>query len=158
MIHIGNQTSCWAPGPAEPFDYAVANGFDAFEWFPDKKPGVGWDDSDLDRAQRQNIRETAKEKAIRLSVHARWQANPLHPEAADLFQKEMEFARDLGAVLLNIHFYHEAGIDRFISAITPLIWQTAELGLQLSIENTPEHTPENAPDFRIEDYARSHPF
>jgi phosphoglucan,water dikinase len=142
MIHIGNQTSCWAPSPAEPFDYAVANGFDAFEWFPDKKPGVGWDDSDLDGSQRQRIRETAKEKAIRLSVHARWQANPLQPEAADLFQKEIELARDVGAVLLNIHLYHEAGVERFISAITPLIWQTAEFGLQLSIENTPEHTPE----------------
>jgi phosphoglucan, water dikinase len=142
MIRIGNQTSCWAPSPAEPFNYAVANGFDAFEWFPDKKPGVGWDDSDLDAAQRLNIREAAKEKGIRLSVHARWQANPLHPEAADLFQKDSQLARDLGAALLNVHLYHEAGIDRYISAITPLIWQTAELGLQLSIENTPEHTPE----------------
>jgi phosphoglucan,water dikinase len=142
MIHIGNQTSCWAPSPAEPFDYAIANKFDAFEWFPDKKPGVGWDESDLDRAQRQNIRDTAKDKKIRLSVHARWQANPLHPEAADLFQKDVELARDLGAVLLNIHLYHEAGIERYISAITPLVWRTAEMGLQLSIENTPEHTPE----------------
>src|SRR5262245_58935897 len=67
MIRIGNQTSCWAPSPAEPFNYAVANGFDAFEWFPDKKPGVGWDDSDLDPAKRRDIRETAKEKGIRLS-------------------------------------------------------------------------------------------
>jgi phosphoglucan,water dikinase len=142
MIRIGNQTSCWAPSPAEPFNYAVANGFDAFEWFPDKKLGVGWDDSDLDPAQRLNIREAAKEREIRLSVHARWQANPLQPEAADLFQRDSQLARDLGAVLLNVHLYHEAGIERYISAITPLIWQTAELGLQLSIENTPEHTPE----------------
>src|SRR5215475_12948542 len=142
MIRIGNQTSCWAPSPAEPFDYAVANGFDAFEWFPDKKPGVGWDESDLTQGQRDKIRETAKEKGIRLSVHARWQANPLHPEAVELLRKDVELAGDLGAVLLNIHLFHEAGIERYVSAITPLIWETAESGLQLSIENTPEHTPE----------------
>src|SRR5689334_25202755 len=101
MIRVGNQTSCSAPSPAEPFDYAVANGFDAFEWFPDKKPGVGWDDADLTPAQRQTIRETAQEKGIRQSVHARWQANPLHPEASELVHKDIQLARDLSAVLVN---------------------------------------------------------
>src|SRR5262249_14226752 len=134
MIRIGNQTS-WAARPAEPFEYAVANGFDAFEWFPDKKPGVGWDDSDLDSQQRHKIGAAARQNRIRLSVHARWQANPLHPEASELVHKDIELANDLGAVLVNIHLYHEAGIDRFISAITPLIRQTAESRLQLSIEN-----------------------
>jgi phosphoglucan,water dikinase len=141
MIRIGNQTS-WAAPPTEPFDYAVANGFDAFEWFPDKKPGVGWDDGDLDSLQRQKIREAAQENGIRLSVHARWQANPLHPDASKLLHKDFELAKDLGAVLGNIHLYHEAGMESFVSAITPLIRQTAESGLQLSIENTPEQTPE----------------
>jgi sugar phosphate isomerase/epimerase len=115
MIRIGNQTSCWTPRPTEPFDYAIENGFDAFEWFPDKKPGGGWDESDLNPAERQNIRHTAKEKGIRLSVHARWQANLLHPEALELVRKDVELARDLGAVLLNIHLYHEAGIERYVS-------------------------------------------
>ena len=94
MIRIGNQTSCWAPTPTEPFDYAVVNGFDAFEWFPDKKPGAGWDDSDLDAPQRQRIRDTAREKEIRLSVHARWQANPLQPESSELLQKDIQLAAD----------------------------------------------------------------
>ena len=49
MIYIGNQTACWAATPREPFDYAVASGFDAFEWFPDKKPNGGWDENNLDR-------------------------------------------------------------------------------------------------------------
>ena len=142
MIHIGNQTACWAATPLTPFDYAVANGFDAFEWFPDKKPGAGWDESDLDAAQRQNIRETARAKKIRLSVHARWQANPLQPDSAPLFRKDIELARDVGAVLLNIHFYQEQGIAAFVEAIKPLIQQTAEAGLQLAIENTPYHSPE----------------
>jgi phosphoglucan,water dikinase len=141
MIHIGNQTS-WAARPAEPFEYAVANGFDAFEWFPDKKPEVGWDERDLNGAERGRIRDVAKEKGIRLSVHARWQANPLHTDALELLRKDIELAKDLSAVLLNIHLYHEAGIERFVAAITPLVQQTADAGLQLSIENTPEHSPE----------------
>jgi phosphoglucan,water dikinase len=142
MIHIGNQTACWAATPMTPFDYAVANGFDAFEWFPDKKPGAGWDESDLDAARRQAIRETARARGIRLSVHTRWQANPLQPDSAPLFRKDIELARDVGAALLNIHFYQEQGIAAFVEAIKPLIQQTAEAGLQLAIENTPCHSPE----------------
>src|ERR1051326_5007964 len=113
MIRIGNQTSCWAP-PTAPFDYAVANGFDAFEWFPDKKPGGGWDDNDLGDAQRQTIRNTATEKGIRLSVHARWQANPLQPEFREMLQKDIQLAKDLEAALLNIHLYHEAGLEQYL--------------------------------------------
>ena len=41
MVRLGNQTSCWAATPFEPFEFALASGFDAFEWFPDKKPGLG---------------------------------------------------------------------------------------------------------------------
>jgi len=143
MIHIGNQTACWAATPMTPFDYAVANGFDAFEWFPDKKPGAGWDESDLDATQRRTIRETASARGIRFSVHARWQANPLQPDSAPLFRKDIELARDVGAALLNIHFYQEQGIAAFVEAIKPLIQQTAETGLQLAIENTPYHSPED---------------
>jgi len=142
MIHIGNQTACWAATPLTPFDYAVASGFDAFEWFPDKKPGAGWDEGDLDAAQRQAIREAARARGIRLSVHARWQANPLQPDSAPLFLRDIELARDVGAVLLNIHFYQEQGIVAYVEAIKPLIQQTAEAGLQLAIENTPYHSPE----------------
>src|SRR5258707_15674806 len=80
-IRVGNQTSAWAATPVEPFDYALAQGFDAFEWFPDKKPGAGWDDSDLDHNARQRICDTARAHDIRLSVHARWQANLLTPDS-----------------------------------------------------------------------------
>src|ERR1017187_6358946 len=143
MIPIGNQTACWAATPMTPFDYAVANGFDAFEWFPDKKPGAGWDESDLDATQRRNICETARARGIRLSVHARWQANPLQPDSVPLFLRDIELARDVGAALLNIHFYQEQGIAAYVEAIKPLIQQTAEVGLQLAIENTPYHSPED---------------
>jgi phosphoglucan,water dikinase len=143
MIHLGNQTACWAASPREPFDYAVANGFDAFEWFPDKKPAGGWDEDDLNETERRKIRETARARGMRLSVHARWQANPLQPESQALFAKDIQLADDLGAALLNIHLYAERGIFAYVEAIRPLITRLAEAGLQLAIENTPEHSPED---------------
>ncbi len=127
----------------EPFEYALANGFDAFEFFPDKKPdGRGWDENDLDGATRRHIREAAAARRMRLSVHARWQANPLQPDSYPLLWKDLELAQDLGAVLLNIHLCHEQGISAFAEAIDPLARRTADAGIQLSIENTPHHTPE----------------
>ena len=72
-IRIGNQTAFYAATPTEPFEYALANGFDAFEWFPDKKTDAGWDERDLDASQRKVIRKAANEGRTRLSVHAPWQ-------------------------------------------------------------------------------------
>jgi len=143
MICIGNQTACWAATPREPFDYAVANGFDAFEWFPDKKPGGGWDEGDLAVNQRRIIQDIARAHGMRLSVHARWQVNPLQPDAATLLERDIELARDLGAQLLNIHLFQEQGISAYVAAIEPLIRQTTAANLQLAIENTPSHTPED---------------
>jgi sugar phosphate isomerase/epimerase len=158
LIRIGNQTAFSAATPIQPFEYAVANGFDAFEWFPDKKPwGAGWDESDLDAEARRNVRVTAGACGMRLSVHARWQANPLKPEAWPILLKDLELAEDLGASLLNIHLYTEAGLDAYVGAIKPLAGRVADAGLQLSIENTPLTTPDDfnalfgrlcdAPDF-----------
>ena len=141
MIRIGNQTS-FAAAPLEPFDYAVANGFDAFEWFPDKKPGAGWDETDLGEALRRQIREKARERQMRLSVHARWQADPFRPETFDLFWRDLALAQEVAAVSLNIHLVHERGIPAYLEAILPLIRRTAETGIQLTIENTPDHSPE----------------
>ena len=132
MIQIGNQTAFSAATPIEPFEYAIANGFDAFEWFPDKKPtGAGWDASDLDESLRRNIRETGLARGMRLSVHARWQANPLQPDSYPGLLKDLELAQALGAALLNIHFYGEAGVGTYVEAIAPLVRCTAEAALQL---------------------------
>ncbi len=147
MLYIGNQTSCWTPAPAEPFDYALAQGFDAFEWFPDKKPEGGWDDADLDGPTRTLIRERARALGVRLSVHARWQASPFSSEGYALLWNDLELARDLGAALLNIHLSHEQGVEAFIHALRPLIERTAQTGLQLAIENTPLHSPEDFNEF-----------
>lgn len=141
MIAIGNQTTCWAP-PLEPFDYALGQGFDAFEWFPDKKPGVGWDESDLNANARQRIRAAGRTGRIRFSVHARWQADLLASDSFPLVWKDLELARDLDAALLNVHLSHEQGLAAFVEALRPLMQRTAEVGLQLAIENTPDHSPE----------------
>ncbi|MGH7973461.1 MAG: sugar phosphate isomerase/epimerase family protein, partial [Limisphaerales bacterium] len=142
MLRIGNQTSCWTTTPTEPFEYALARQFGAFEWFPDKKPGVGWDDADLDSNAREAIRERAGASGMRLSVHARWQANLFSEEGRALIMRDIELARDLDAALLNIHLEHERGLEAFLDAILPLVEHTAKAGLQLAIENTPLHAPE----------------
>lgn len=143
-IQIGNQTAFSALRPTEPFEYAIANGFDAFEWFPDKKPnGEGWAAQDIDSVSREKIKETAELCSIRLSVHGRWQASPLRLKDFDWLLEDMELAWDLGAAVMNIHLYTEKGASGYARAIQPLLKRAAAVGLRLSIENTPEHTPQH---------------
>ncbi len=142
-IRIGNQTAFSALTPTQPFEYAVENGFDAFEWFPDKKKsGAGWEESDLDAKTRRHIKNTAQEHDICLSVHAPWQVNPLQPEVWERLLQTLEFARDIGASLLNIHLYTEEGIDSYARAIIPLMKPLVQVGIRLSIENTPVTGPQ----------------
>jgi sugar phosphate isomerase/epimerase len=143
LIRIGNQTASAAPSLMEPFHYALANGFDAFEWFPDKKPwGGGWEESDLSRKERHAIRDAATARNMRLSVHAHWEANPLKPEAHGILLKDMELAKDLGAALLNIHLYAEQGLAAYVDSIAWLLDHLADAGIRLSIENSPLTSPE----------------
>ena len=143
-IRIGNQTAFSALTLTEPFEYAVENGFDAFEWFPDKKEsGAGWEESDLDAEARRYIKHTALEHDIRLSVHAPWQSNPLSPELLELLFKDIEFAQDIGASLLNIHLYTDEGMASYARSIIPLVKRLAQINIKLSIENTPFTGPED---------------
>ena len=137
QIRIGNQTSFSADTPSKPFEYAIANGFDAFEWFIDKKPGNGgWDDDDIDTEMRALIKSKAAEAGIALSVHAPWYANPLIDQGITLLMKNIAFADEIGAGLLNMHLYMDNGINDYVEAIIPIIENTAKLGINLSIENT----------------------
>ncbi|MCL5096117.1 MAG: sugar phosphate isomerase/epimerase [Candidatus Omnitrophica bacterium] len=143
-IYIGNQTAYYAATPVQPFEYAVANGFEAFEWFPDKKAdGTGWDEDDLDVETRAAIRKTAQVCQMRLSVHARWDADPFKPESDSILVGGLALARDLGAALFNIHLAVDEGIAAYVRAILPFVVRSAELGLQIAIENTPVTTPEH---------------
>ena len=143
-IRIGTQTSFSALNPVQPFEYAVENGFDAFEWFPDKKEsGEGWEESDLDTETRRHIKNTAIRHDIELSVHVPWMVNPLESKAGERLLEDLEFAQDIGAVLLNIHLYADEGVDAYVEAITPFIKRLVQTNISLSIENTPLTAPED---------------
>ncbi len=142
-IRIGNQTAFSALTLIQPFEYALENGFDAFEWFPDKKEsGEGWEESDLDAETRRYIKNVSLEHDIRLSVHTPWEVNPLQPKAWERLLEDLEFARDIGASNLNIHLYTDQGIDAYVEAVSPFIRRLAQVGIKLSIENTPITGPE----------------
>jgi sugar phosphate isomerase/epimerase len=143
-IRIGNQSAFSALTPLLPFEYAVANGFNAFEWFPDRhESGQGWDESDIDAETRSYIRDTARTHDIALSVHASLKSNPLHAETHGIILKDIEFASDIGAGLLNIHLDAGSGIENYVEAITPIIAYTKKAGIRLSIENTVFASPED---------------
>jgi sugar phosphate isomerase/epimerase len=143
-IRIGNQSSFSAPRVELPFDFAVENSLDAFEWFPDRhSSGVGWSEDDLSEGTRSLIKDTARAHDIELSVHAPWWANPLTSESLGILSKSMRFAQDIGASLLNIHLYREQGIQSFVRAIDPLLDRLASSNIRLSIENTPLTGPED---------------
>lgn len=143
-LRIGNQTAFSASNTCEPFLYAVSRGFDAFEWFPDKKEGgTGWQEEDLSPECRKKVRETARKYDIRLFVHAPWWVDPGQPGAAGRLAETVKFARDIGAALLNIHLHLTDGIGHFILSLAPLIRVLEEAGIDLSIENTPLTAPED---------------
>jgi len=144
QIRIGNQTAFSAATPEEPFQYAVENGFDAFEWFPDRnESGQGWDESHVDSSARSYIKETARKHDIRLSVHASLLADPLEIETHGLIIKDIKFTQDIGATLINIHLSAHCGIEEYVEAIIPIIRQIKKAGIKMSIENTPLTTPED---------------
>ncbi len=143
-IQVGNQTAFSAASLMAPFEYALERRFDAFEWFPDKKSdGAGWDERDLSPSLRADIRQAARARSMRLSVHARWMINPLSP-GADLFLNgDLELAEDLGARTLVVHLYAEQGVAAYLKAILRPLRMAASKGIRLAVENTPKTTPED---------------
>jgi sugar phosphate isomerase/epimerase len=128
----------------EPFEYALAYGFDAFEWFPDKKEnGMGWDVGDIGVAVRNDINNKAGAAGMSMSVHVPWDANPLNFQNRGLILENVAFAKQIGACLVNIHLYAEGGIQAYVEAILPTIDQTNKAGIRLSIENTAMTGPED---------------
>src|SRR5437667_9829918 len=102
-VRIGNQSAFSAAALSDPFEYGIQNSFDAFEWFPDKRAsGAGWDASEIGEETRRHIRNAARDRDIRLSVHAPWHANPLQPEGYDTLLADLGFADEIGAGVLNI--------------------------------------------------------
>jgi sugar phosphate isomerase/epimerase len=152
-MRIGNQTACWVPEILLPFHFAVQHGFRAFEWFPDRDHfGHGWDESSLPEQFRRQIRRTAGEHDITLSVHSPLSADPLEPGGVEAVLSSVEFARDLGATLVNVHLRLDQGTEPFLQAIRPLAEATWAAGISLSFENTPMTHPEQINRF----FARMH--
>lgn len=141
-IRIGNQTAASASYPAEPFEYAVAHGFDAFEWFPDKKAdGSGWDESEITPAMRASVRRVAREHDISLSVHGSWHATPLTAAGRRQLTLQAEFAAEIGAAMFVLHPFREEGFDRYVDQIAPLVALLAGHAIRVAIENTPDMSP-----------------
>ncbi len=144
-IRIGNQTAISAD-VMEPFAFALRQGFGAFEWFADKKvradgSTAGWDEPDIDVATRGWIRDTGRAHDVLFTVHAPWQANPLHEDGVPLLLRSLDFARDIGAGLVNLHLYMDDGPRAYVRCLEPVLRRAADLGLRVSIENTPHTTP-----------------
>jgi sugar phosphate isomerase/epimerase len=147
-IRIGNQTAISCADLWEPFDFAVQHGFDAFEWFADKKEytadrSAGWDEADMDAAARAAIRAAGVAHDVLFTVHAPWQANPLHEDGVPLLLRSIDFAHDIGAKLVNLHLYMDAGPRGYVHALKPVLRRAAEVQLRVSIENTPHTTPDD---------------
>ncbi len=127
-----------------PFEYALERRFDAFEWFPDKKPdGAGWDERVLSPCVRADIRKAARACSMRLSVHARWTINPLSPEADLLLNRDLELAEDLAASTLVVHLYSEEGVAAHATAILSTLRLAVSKSIWLAVENTPKTTPQD---------------
>ena len=145
-IRIGNQTAISCADRLGPFTFALRNGFDAFEWFADKKVAAdgataGWDEADMDAAARAAIRDAGATHGVRFTVHAPWRANPLQPGGVELLLRSLDFAHDIGAELVNLHLYMEQGAAAYVRSLAPVVRRAGALGLRLSIENTPHTTP-----------------
>jgi sugar phosphate isomerase/epimerase len=150
-IRIGNQTAISCADVMEPFQFALQHGFDAFEWFADKKDNAdgsvrGWDESDMDADTRAAIRQAGAAHDVLFTVHAPWQANPLHADGIYLLIRSIDFARDIGAVLVNLHLYMDDGPRGYAQALRPVLRHATAAGLRVSIENTPHTTPDDFND------------
>ena len=73
------------------------------------------------KKMRLDIKKTAHVKDIALTVHAPWWANPLKSGANKIFFENVNFAKDIGATLLNIHLDTEEGVENYVQAILPII-------------------------------------
>ena len=147
-FYIGNQTAFFTTNPEEPFEYALAQHFTAFEWFADKREydggwSTGWFYDDLSNERALELMKITQKNGIRFSVHASCVATPLtHEGMKDIF-KAVEVADEIGAKLINIHYDESSSPKEFVQSLEPVIIATHVRGIELAIENTPLHTPEN---------------
>lgn len=146
-LYIGNQTAFFTADPEEPFSFAQEHGFDAFEWFDDKKyydngHASGWTYADAD-PKRQHALKALAAAGLRQSVHAAWQARPHSPEGAAKINEAVTFAAAIGAKVVVLHLQKDAPPAVYAQALAPLARQAYNQGVRLAVENTPADTPED---------------
>lgn len=102
------------------FEFAVKNGFDAFEWFSD--PGtVGWCEDSVSKTESARIKAIAAENDILCSVHAPWRADPTDTHGHAEILRSIRFAGKIGAGLVNFHMFPQHEPLTYVEAIMPLI-------------------------------------
>jgi sugar phosphate isomerase/epimerase len=138
---IGNQTNHRAKPVLAPYAYALERGFSSFEWLSDKDRG-GWGEADFEFPDRKKLRDTVKNRGLRLSVHAPHGADPCDFDGAGAIYRSIDFATESGASLVNIHLFPEHGLDTFVRVLTPVLYYAASANIKISLENTPATTPE----------------
>ncbi|MFO0876323.1 MAG: sugar phosphate isomerase/epimerase family protein [Gemmataceae bacterium] len=145
MIRVGNQSAFSASPFTLPFDFALQQGFEAFEWFPDRRTdaALGWSASDISAAQRQEFRTRARDVGMRLSVHAPIESDPLRVSSHRGLEDSLRLAVDLGAAVLNIHFSEPHRVEEFARALGPWVDRCGVAGIKLSLENVPGTGPED---------------
>lgn len=137
-LRIGNQTAFVARSPLEPFEFALEHDFRAFEFFPDRGPSGtgGWDEAQINAAERSYIQGAAEACDLRLSVHLPLAYDVLRDPNDSRLHNSIEFARDIGAVLINLHLDATRGVSVFGQALTPVIEAAGQAGLGVTLENT----------------------
>lgn len=141
-IRIGNQTAKHAPARV-PYDFARRHGFDAFEWFSDRGEWGGWCESDFTEAEKAELRRVARSDEVWFSIHAPHLADPTTPAGAEAILRSIRFGGEIGARLVNFHFFPEHPARHYVESLGPLLAAAARAKLQLSLENTPATSPDH---------------
>lgn len=141
MIRIGNQTYCHEAARV-PFEFAVKNGFDAFEWFSDIGRS-GWCEDMMPASERAVLRRRGIEANILFSVHAPWRADPTTPDGAELILRSIRFGSDIGAGVVNFHQFAGYSPQKFADSMLPLLIKARDAGIRLTIENTADSSPDS---------------
>src|SRR5262249_4367329 len=125
-----------------PWDFALAHGFDAFEWFSDRGR-QGWCEEDEGPEARAELRRAAERAGVLFSVHAPYAADPLTPEGAAAIGRSIAFAGELGAGVVSLCLSPRHGARAFAEGLRPLLEAAGAAGVRLSLENPPEVSPDH---------------
>lgn len=140
-VRIGNQTSCHVAARV-PYEFARRHGFDAFEWFSDRGR-AGWCEAETSDAEKDELRGVAEAGAVRFSVHAPFAADPTTPDGSAALRRSIAFGGEIGAKVVNLHFFPEHHAKVYVESLKPLIEEASRANVMLSLENTPATSPDH---------------